>query len=91
MFWTLTLSEVNFVVRAVGARIEAEFERHRMISHELAALVGVAFHAPEKMKSYEPIKKNRAETVEGSPALGEAKLRGYLMFKVLQARQEQSQ
>lgn len=67
------------IVRASVARRDSEFERQRVLSHELAGLIAVGFHDPKKMPEYKPLAKKRAKATVATAADDEV-ARGYLML-----------
>ena len=51
-FWDLTLREIDIILTARSDQTRNELTVARSVNYELAALIRVAFHAPDKFPDY---------------------------------------
>ncbi|KQI66969.1 hypothetical protein AN189_18105 [Loktanella sp. 3ANDIMAR09] len=56
LFWTLTPREIVLILQGHNNMRAAENEVARIRNYELAGLIVAAYHKPQKMPRYKPIK-----------------------------------
>lgn len=85
-FYTFTLSEVALIVKATMARRDAGHERQRILSHELAGLIAVAYHDPQNFPKYEPLQKMQGRDEKPTES-DNAKIRGFFIYHAMRSSQ----
>ena len=82
----MTIAEAALVIRASAARTRQAFERQRIVAHELAQMIGLAFHDPKKLPKYEPVGQNQTRAATPSTEADDELARGYLIHLALRSQ-----
>jgi hypothetical protein len=82
----VTIAEAALVIQASAARTIQAFERQRIVAHELAQMIGLAFHDPRKLPKYEPAGQNETKAANVSTEADDELARGYLIHLALRSQ-----
>jgi len=82
----VTIAEAALVIQASAARTRQAFERRRIVAHELAQMIGLAFHDPRKLPKYEPAGQNETKAANVSTEADDELARGYLIHLALRSQ-----
>lgn len=69
LFWDLTPCEISKILKSNAKNDRSDFELQRILNHEFAGLIALAFHDPSKMQEYKPLidKNTKSEVAVENP------------------------
>lgn len=77
-FWRLTPRELALVIEGDNTRRVADFEAQRALNHEMARLVAIAFHKPQKLPDHKPLDR-KARPSGSSSQVDDERVRAFFI------------